>query len=115
MPSDSDEEALFDDGELTNAVGIVVEYRRGFRDPLRKVTVGLRQFVERESTEVTVGQRLKRNPQILNKLDRFGTMRLTQMEDIAGCRAILSGGETEVAGVLRRFAATGTSSELRTM
>lgn len=38
--------------------------------------------------EVTVGQRLKRNPQILNKLGRFESMRLTQMEDIAGADSI---------------------------
>jgi putative GTP pyrophosphokinase len=100
-PSDSDEEAQFDDDELTDAVGVIVDYRSGFQDPLKKVTVGLRQFVERESTEITVGQRLKRTPQILNKLDRFGSMRLTQMEDIAGCRAILPG--SAIAGVLRRI------------
>jgi hypothetical protein len=102
-PSGSEEEDGFDEEELTEAVGIVVDYRGGFQDPLKKVTVGLRQFVERESSEVTVGQRLKRNPQILNKLGRFGSMRLTQMEDIAGCRAILPGGAEEVAGVLKRI------------
>lgn len=99
MPS----EAQFDEDELADAVGIIVEYRSGFQDPLKKVTVGLRQFVERESSEVTVGQRLKRNPQILNKLGRFSSMRLTQMEDIAGCRAILPGGASEVSGVPKRI------------
>jgi hypothetical protein len=102
-PSGGEEEAQFDEDELTDAFGVIVEYRSGFQDPLKKVTVGLRQFVERESSEVTVGQRLKRNPQILNKLGRFGSMRLTQMEDIAGCRAILPGGAPEIAGVLRRI------------
>jgi len=102
-PGGSEEEASFDEEELTEAVTIVVDYRSGFQDPLKKVTIGLRQFVGRESSEVTVGQRLKRNPQILNKLGRFGSMRLTQMEDIAGCRAILPGGAPEVAGVLKRI------------
>lgn len=96
-------ESRFDDDEIADAVGVIVEYRNGFQDPLKKVTVGLRQFVERESSEVTVGQRLKRNPQIVNKLGRFSSMRLTQMEDIAGCRAILPGGAPEIAGVLRRI------------
>jgi ppGpp synthetase/RelA/SpoT-type nucleotidyltranferase len=103
VPNDSEAEAEFDEDELTDAVAILVEYRAGFQDPLKKVTVGLRQFVNRESAEITVGQRLKRTPQILNKLGRYGSMRLTQMEDIAGCRAILSGGAPEVAGVLRRI------------
>lgn len=102
-PSSSKEEAQFDGDELVDAVGVLVEYRGGFQAPLKKVTVGLRQFVERESSEVTVGQRLKRAPQILNKLGRFGSMRLTQMEDIAGCRAILPGGASEIGGVLRRI------------
>lgn len=96
-------EAQFDDDDLADAVGVIVDYRSGFQDPLKKVTVGLRQFVGRESSEVTVGQRLKRNPQILNKLGRFSSMRLTQMEDIAGCRAILPGGAPEVSGVLKRI------------
>jgi GTP pyrophosphokinase len=102
-PSDSEDEETFDDDALTDAVAIALEYRRGFQDPLKKVTVGLRQFVERESTELIVGQRLKRTPQILDKLDRFGSMRLTQMDDIAGCRAILPGGASEITGVLRRI------------
>jgi putative GTP pyrophosphokinase len=88
---------------LSSAIGVIADYRGGFQDPLKKVTVGLRQFVERESAEVTVAQRLKRTPQILNKLNRFSSMRLTQMDDIAGCRAILPGGASEVAGVLRRI------------
>jgi putative GTP pyrophosphokinase len=103
VPSGGDEERRFDEDELAEAVGTVVDYRSGFQAPLKKVTVGLRQFVERESDDVTVGQRLKRTPQILNKLDRFSSMRLTQMEDVAGCRAILSGGAAEVSGVLKRI------------
>lgn len=102
-PSGSEEYNSFDEEELAEAFDVVADYRSSFQDPLKKVTVGLRQFVQRESREVTVGQRLKRTPQILNKLDRFGSMRLTQMEDIAGCRAILWGGAAEVAGVLRRI------------
>lgn len=102
-PSGSKEAQAFDEEELTEAVGAIVDYRSGFQDPLKKVTVGLRQFVERESSEIVVGQRLKRDPQILNKLGRFRSMRLTQMEDIAGCRAILPGGAPEVTGVLKRI------------
>jgi putative GTP pyrophosphokinase len=103
LPNSDEEGRGFDEDDLTAAVGVVVDYRSGFQDPLKKVTVGLRQFVERESDDVTVGQRLKRTPQILNKLNRFSSMRLTQMEDVAGCRAILSGGSTEVSGVLKRI------------
>jgi GTP pyrophosphokinase len=103
LDPDSEEDAAVDEHEFARAVDILSEYRAGFQDPLKKTTVGLRQFVQRETETVVVGQRLKRMPQILNKLGRFSSMRLTQMEDIAGCRAILAGGAPEVAGVLRRI------------
>lgn len=99
----SEEDEAVDEEELVRAVDIIDEYRSGFQDPLKKTTVGLRQFVQRESETIVVGQRLKRRPQILSKLGRYSSMRLTQMEDIAGCRAILAGGASEVAGVLRRI------------
>jgi ppGpp synthetase/RelA/SpoT-type nucleotidyltranferase len=103
LDPDSEEDAAVDEHEFARAVDILSGYRAGFQDPLKKTTVGLRQFVQRESETVVVGQRLKRMPQILSKLSRFSSMRLTQMEDIAGCRAILAGGASEVAGVLRRI------------
>jgi len=96
-------EALYTDEALESAIADAFDYREAFSDPLKKVTVGLRQFVARETTEVIVAQRLKRMPQILSKLQRFPTMRLSQMEDIGGCRAVLSGGASEVAGVVRRI------------
>ncbi len=103
LDPDEEEDAAVDEHEFARAVDILSGYRAGFQDPLKKTTVGLRQFVQRESETVVVGQRLKRMPQILNKLSRFSSMRLTQMEDIAGRRAILAGGASEVAGVLRRI------------
>jgi len=89
--------------ELEDAIRVASAYRAGFADPLKKVTVGLRQFVERESSEIIVGQRLKRLPAMGRKLGQQRTMRLSQMEDVGGCRAILPGGHKEIAGVLRRI------------
>jgi len=89
--------------DLRQAIEVVSDYRASVSDPLKKVTVGVRQFVDRESTEVVVGQRLKRLPAIARKLNREPTMRLSQMEDVGGCRAILPGANTEVRGVLRRI------------
>lgn len=89
--------------DLMEAIVVILDYRGTYQSPLKKVTVGVRQFVQRESSEIIVGQRLKRLPQILDKLSRFESMRLTQMEDIGGCRAILPGGAPEVHGVLRRI------------
>lgn len=78
--------------KIAEAFWTIQEYRRSFGYPLAKVTGGLRSMVSRESDHVIVAQRLKRLPQILNKLDRFPKMALPTMEDIAGCRAVL---ETE--------------------
>jgi (p)ppGpp synthase/HD superfamily hydrolase len=87
-----DEEALF----------TVATYRATFRRPLKTVTVGVRQFVQRESARVTVSERLKRLPTIVDKLARLPNMKVTRMEDIGGCRAILEDVD-EVQRVLARI------------
>src|SRR5574337_793891 len=92
-----------DDDTPEDALWMLWEYRRTFRKPLQKVTVGIRQFVARESSQVLVGQRLKRLPTIIDKLGRLPAMKVTRMEDIAGCRAIFPGGRSEIEGVLRRI------------
>jgi putative GTP pyrophosphokinase len=73
---------------------------------MKKVTVGLRQFVVREcdpGVVPTVGQRLKRAPQMVEKLSRHPKMKLSRMQDIGGCRAILLGGHDEVRRVAQRI------------
>ncbi len=70
--------------------------------PLRKVTVGLRQFVQSETETVNVAQRLKRMDRVVDKLARFPTMRLSQMEDVGGCRAVVQDAD-EVQRVARRM------------
>ncbi|MBN1473643.1 MAG: RelA/SpoT domain-containing protein [Syntrophaceae bacterium] len=40
--------------------------------------------------KVIVAQRIKRTPAILSKLKRFDSMRLTQMQDIGGLRAVIT-------------------------
>lgn len=87
------------------AAEILFAFRAEFQNPMKKVTVGLRQFVGRETpaTEpVTVGQRLKRAPQIVEKLGRHPGMKLARMQDIGGCRAILPGGLDEVRRIAIR-------------
>lgn len=91
------------EAEVADALHLVWEFRRTFRVPLQKVTVGVRQFVQRESTAVLVSQRLKRIPTIIDKLTRLPNMKITRMQDIGGCRAILPGGRREIDGVVRRM------------
>jgi ppGpp synthetase/RelA/SpoT-type nucleotidyltranferase len=89
--------------ELFRALDIVTAYRASFQGPLTKTAVGVRQFVQRESDEVIVAQRLKRLPTILDKLVRMPKTNLARLEDIGGCRAVLPGGRPEIDGVLRRI------------
>jgi putative GTP pyrophosphokinase len=98
------------DDELRQALWDLFAWRDTFRSPLSKVVMGLRSFVRSErpelrapATRLPVGQRLKREPQIIRKLSRYPTMRLSRMQDVGGCRAIMPGGASEVAAVLARI------------
>ncbi|MBL9198148.1 RelA/SpoT domain-containing protein [Xanthomonas fragariae] len=57
-----------------------------FQSTLRKKLAGLGMPVPKS----VVGQRLKRLPSIASKLQRFDTMSLDRMQDIAGLRAVVS-------------------------
>ncbi len=70
--------------------------------PLVLVTNGLRSFVARESETGFVAQRFKRMDRIVNKLGRMPRLRLSQMEDIGGCRAIVENAR-EVSAIVRRM------------
>jgi len=63
------------------------------------VNANLRHYVKSAGSEVFIAQRLKRLPRILVKMARHPRMRLTQMQDVGGCRAIL-GDEAAVRHVL---------------
>jgi putative GTP pyrophosphokinase len=100
------QDALDHDKQLQDAAATLFAFRVLFEYPLTKVTNGLRRFVAAESPSLqaaSVGQRLKRAPQIIDKLSRQPNMRLSQMQDIGGARAVLPGGASEVAAVLRRI------------
>jgi ppGpp synthetase/RelA/SpoT-type nucleotidyltranferase len=62
----------------------------------------MQSFVRSEGARVIVAQRLKRVPTIAAKLVRLPTQRLTQMQDIGGCRAILPT-QDKVYDVVRRI------------
>jgi ppGpp synthetase/RelA/SpoT-type nucleotidyltranferase len=78
---DYDESAL-------DADYIFDEYRRNHLEPLTNLTLKLQEWLQSYSREYFVAQRLKRKPQILRKLKRL-SVRLTQLQDIGGCRIIV--------------------------
>lgn len=64
------------------------EYRRSHLEPLTQLTLELQSWLQNHNKSYYIAQRLKRKPQILRKLRRF-SIRLTQLQDIGGCRVIV--------------------------
>jgi ppGpp synthetase/RelA/SpoT-type nucleotidyltranferase len=60
-------------------------------------------MVATEGCQLEISQRLKRVPTIINKLGRYPAMQLATMQDIGGCRAVLTTID-EVHRVQRRLA-----------
>lgn len=58
--------------------------------PMNRINGFLRFKASKIEKKVIVSQRLKRAPSIIKKLNRFKSMSLARMQDIGGCRAILS-------------------------
>jgi ppGpp synthetase/RelA/SpoT-type nucleotidyltranferase len=104
-----------EDPDFLAAGELVLEYRASMAPTLAKVTVGVRQFIASESSQVIVAQRLKRLPTILDKLARHPNMKLTRMQDIGGCRAILPGGLSEVVAVIRRMRKNSKTWQIRSI
>lgn len=86
-------------GEKTDSIdlGIAMDrlaaFRREWSDPpqpLTTVIMGLRSMVEKLGIPTKPTQRLKRMARIIDKLARYPTSRLTQMQDIGGCRVVVN-------------------------
>jgi len=64
------------------------EYRGSHLEPLSRTTLELQRWLHDYGGRYYIAQRLKRKPQIVRKLKRL-SVRLTQLQDIAGCRIIV--------------------------
>jgi len=76
---------------------IVTNWRACHILPLNVIQAGLRARIRRVEQNALVAQRLKRFSSIMNKLVREPSMKLSQMQDLGGCRAILSSVPSVVA------------------
>lgn len=74
--------------EALQALDIINNWRSAHAYPLNTFQITLRNKARKIENRVTVAQRAKRLESIHRKLLSKPTMRLTQMQDIAGCRAI---------------------------
>jgi Region found in RelA / SpoT proteins len=79
------------DEELVWAFDVLNNWRASHSFPLNNFTTNLRTKVKTLQTKAVVAQRIKRLDSILQKLRRpaTSTLKLSQMQDIGGCRAIV--------------------------
>jgi hypothetical protein len=69
-------------------IQVLESFRGLFPYPLKKVTVGIRQFVERESTEILVAQKIE---EVSFYLGQALSAADDEIESNAGCRRMQSG------------------------
>jgi hypothetical protein len=81
-------------GEDEEALQIVNNWRDSHFFPLNTFKVTLRHKAKQVFTRAIVSERRKRLSSILAKLRNHPQMRFTQMQDIAGCRAVLGSVKT---------------------
>jgi ppGpp synthetase/RelA/SpoT-type nucleotidyltranferase len=82
-----------EDGTFQNwydALDVVNNWRSAHAYPLNTFQIGLRQKARKYDSNAVVAQRTKRLWSIYHKLARFKTMKLSQIQDIGGCRAIVA-------------------------
>ena len=73
-----------------DAMTILSNWRLAHAYPLNKFYQSLNIRIKGVDLSGLVGQRLKRAPSIIGKLKRYDTMKLSQMQDIGGVRAVVS-------------------------
>ncbi len=76
--------------EREMALAIINNWRSSHSYPLNALQAVIRNKVAKVDADPTVAQRIKRLPSIRHKLERFEGMKLSRMQDIGGCRAVLS-------------------------
>lgn len=80
----------FSEDAIDEALDVAQNWRTSHSYPLNAFQVNLRSRARRVESDVLVAQRLKRFSSMMNKLVRQPNMKLSQMQDVGGCRAILS-------------------------
>lgn len=73
------------------ALAITNNWRSSHAFPLNTFQMGLRRVARKNfDPDATVAQRLKRLPSIQSKLQRLSWLSLAEMQDLGGCRAVVS-------------------------
>ncbi len=75
--------------EIDKALIIINNWRASHYTPLNTFQKRLRTTANKINTESLIAQRIKRLASIKLKLERYSDMKLSQIQDIGGCRAIM--------------------------
>lgn len=75
--------------EYVWAYQVMNNWRASHGYPVNTFQATLRNKLSHIDVNAIVAQRIKRAPSIINKLQRFNTMNLSQMQDIGGLRAVV--------------------------
>lgn len=76
-------------GKYLDTLDVINNWRSSHSFPLNTFQSTLRKKARKVDTACIIAQRIKRLSSIGAKLRRFPTMKLSQMQDIGGCRAIV--------------------------
>jgi hypothetical protein len=91
------------------AVNIINNWRSSHSGPLLSMRMLLTRQAQGIDPNVLIAQRIKRLSSIELKLERFRTMKLSQMQDIGGCRAIV-GSVSQVRDISMSFQKSRTKN-----
>lgn len=72
------------------ALATINNWRSSHSFPLNTLQMNLRNRAAAVDSDATIAQRIKRLPSIRHKLDRFPEMKLSRMQDLGGCRAVVA-------------------------
>jgi len=76
--------------DLDHALEVINNWRSSHSFPLNTFAVRLRRKGREIDPDCLVAQRIKRLSSIVHKIKRFPTISLSQMQDIGGCRVVLT-------------------------
>lgn len=80
---------IMSESAFNSALNILGDWRSSHAYPLQVAYMKLRERAKAIDSKATVSQRLKRVPSIMIKLQRNHSMKLSTVQDIGGCRAVV--------------------------
>lgn len=101
--------------DIEDALEIINNHRSSHNYPLLHFRIELSRKARKVDSSATIAQRIKRLRSIEAKLTRFPKMRLSHMQDIGGCRAVVrsAGAVRMLANLYRKSKASHTRLRIK--